>query len=230
MIKFEFKHQNKQWDGYRCFHANEGPFVEFETGEVILTRSPEPDQRRHYDRYGVQLVSTADTRWCPQLYLDKECTQEVKTAWLTQGGQQIIAVDREQRVATKVNERWGVKTEKLQYLGSHLRSAAAVWTGPNRLPIAMEQITVSRPDRTVAKELSAKLDELRTVVTAAARIQNLHLAWHTDKVTADTSWADKTVEDICAYVFADTNLMRAIVTNGFAYPRAETRHDFLYVK
>lgn len=230
MIKFEFNHKEKQWDQYRCFYVTAGPFVEFETGELILRQSPDPNQRKHYDRYGLQLVSTADARWCPQLYLDKECTEAVKPAWVTQGGQQILAVDHEQRVAIKVNGRWGIKTEKLQYLGSHLRSAAAVWTGPNRLPIAMEQITVSRPDRTVAKELSAKLDELRTVVTAAARIQNLHPAWHTDKVTADTSWAHKTLEELCAYVCANTSMMRAVATNGFAYPRTETKHEYLYVK
>lgn len=77
MKQFEFNHSKKRWDHYQCFHNDHGPFVEFETGEVILTRSPAPDQRKHYDRYGIQLVSTADTRSCPQLYLDKACTQAV---------------------------------------------------------------------------------------------------------------------------------------------------------
>lgn len=230
MKAFEFKHQNKRWDGYRCFHANEGPFVEFETGEVILTRSPEPNQRRHYDRYGVQLVSTSDTRWCPQLYLDKECTEEVKTAWVTHGGQQILAVDCEQRVAIKVSGRWGVKHDKIQFLASHLRSAAAVWTGPARLPIPVDQITVSQPARTVAKELSAKLDQVRAAVTAAARIQNLAPCWADTKVTARSEWVGMSVEELYAYVCANNSLMRTVATNGFAYPRAETQHDFLYVK
>ena len=80
MRNFEFNHTYKRWDEYRCFHAGQGPFVEFETGEVILTRVPYPDQRKHYDKYGLQLVSTSDTRWCPQLYLDKACTEEIKIA------------------------------------------------------------------------------------------------------------------------------------------------------
>jgi hypothetical protein len=230
MKNFEFNHTNKHWDSYQCFYNNHGPFVEFETGEVILTRSPEPHQRKHYDRYGLQLVSTSDTRWCPQLYFDKECTEEVKTVWVTQGGQQLLAVDREQRVAIKVNGRWGIKTDKLQYLGKHLQSAAAVWTGHSRLPIALAEITVSMPDRSVKKDLAAKLDEVRTAVTAAARIQGLHPAWHSDKLTAQPDWIEKTVEELCAYVCADQTSMRAVATNGFAYPRAETKHEYLYIK
>ena len=74
MKQFEFNHTRKRWDHYQCFHNSHGPFVEFETGEVILTRFPELDQRQRYDRYGIQLVSTADTHWCPRLYLDKACT------------------------------------------------------------------------------------------------------------------------------------------------------------
>jgi len=53
MNKFEFNQTRKSWDSYRCFYNNDGPFVEFETGEVILTRYPEPNQRKHYDRYGL---------------------------------------------------------------------------------------------------------------------------------------------------------------------------------
>lgn len=230
MNKFEFSSTARHWDAYKCFHVNNGPFVEFETGELILRDFPNPNQRREYDKYGIRLVSTTDARWCPQLYLDKACTEEVKSAWVTQGRRQIIAVDHEQRVAVKVNERWGVKTEALQYLGKHLRSAAAVWTGPNRLPIPLAKITVSKPDSTVRKELASKLDEVRTAVTAAARIKSLSPVWGDDKLTAKAEWADMSVEDIYANVCANDYTMRCVATNGFAYPRAETQHDFLYIK
>lgn len=230
MKQFKFNHTNKRWDSYQCFYNTYGPFVEFETGEVILTHSPYPYQRNHYDRYGIQLVSTADTRWCPGLYLDKACTEEVKPAWVNQGGQQILAVDREQRVAIKVNGRWGIKTDKLQFLGSHLRSAAAVWTGPNRLPIAMAEITVSIPDRTVKRGLNDKLVQVRAAVTAAARIQGLVPSWNGGKLRAKPEWHDNSVEEIYAYVCADQTRMRQVATNGFSYPRAETKHEFLYVK
>lgn len=230
MKEFEFDHKRKRWDQYHCFYVNNGPFVEFETGEVILTSCPEPSQRKHYDAYGIQLVSTADTRWCPALYLDKACTEEVKPAWVTQGGQQILAIDRVQRVAIKVTDRYGVKTDKLQFLGSHLRYAAAVWTGPNRLPISMDTITVSRPDLTVKSGLAAKLAEVRAAVTAAARIQNLYPAYTCDKLRASSDWGDKSVEGICAHVFADSHRMRTVAANGFSYPRAETKHEFLYIK
>ena len=230
MNKFEFNQTRKSWDSYRCFYNNDGPFVEFETGEVILTRNPEPYQRKHYDRYGLQLVSTSDTRWCPQLYLDKKRTQKVKTAWVTHGGQQILAIDHEQGVAIKVNGSWGIKSGKIQYLGKHLQSAAAVWTGHSRLPIAMAEITVSKPDRSAKKDLAPKLDEVRTAVTAAARIQDLRPAWLDSRFVAHPDWVDQTVEEIYAYVCADEGRMRSVATNGFTFPRAETKHEYLYIK
>jgi hypothetical protein len=94
----------------------------------------------------------------------------------------------------------------------------------------MAEITVSKPDRSVKKDLAAKLDEVRTAVTAAARIQGLHPAWHSDKLTARPDWIEKTVEELCAYVCADQISMRTVATNGFAFPRAETKHEYLYIK
>jgi hypothetical protein len=229
MIKFEFNHHQKSWDRYHAFHATNGPFTEFETGELMVTYTPKPGARRTYAKYGIQLVTTADKN-CPQLYLDKACTQPVPPAWVTQGGQQHLAVDLEQKVATALRTEWG-KNKKLQYLGKHVEGACALWTGPNRLPVPLAQITVSTPDRSCKRELKDKLDAARAAITAVARMQGLPVPWGTDRLAACKEWVDLTVEEIVAKVLAyDKILIRYAAFNGFSYPRNDTKHDFLYIK
>lgn len=229
MKQFEFNHQRKMWDTHRAFHSTQGPFTEFETGELMVHYLPRPDGRQVYQKYGIQLVGTSD-RDCPKLYLDKACTQEVLTAWVTQRGQQLIAVDEEQKVAVALRTGWSNKKELMQFLPSHVHNARALWTGPNRLPVPLAQITVSQPDPTVKKGIKDKVDTVRTAVTAAARIKGLPTIWGNDKLTAKPEWEDMEVEDIVAHVCSDDLWMRMVATNGFTYPRADTKHDFLYIK
>jgi hypothetical protein len=229
MKKFEFDHARKQWDRHRSFHADKGPFTEFETGEVMVTRLVAPHQRRLYDRYGIELVTTADPQ-CPPLYYDKACTQQVKRAWLNQSGQQHMAIDHEQRVAVRLWGNWRRDKEKVSYLGSHVYSAMALWTGPERLPVPLGQFVVSTPDRKVKADLRKKLAAVRAAAVAVARIKGLGAFFGDDKLACDPSWADRTAEDLSAYVLSQDVWVRIAAFNGFSYPRAETRHDFLYVK
>jgi hypothetical protein len=230
MQKFEFNHKGKMWDRYKAFHNTEGPFTEFETGEVIVTYLPQPRGRGRQNKYGIELVTTRD-RECPTLYFDKECTQPVKRAWLLQDGQQHLAIDRERKVAIKLAPyRYRRNSPELQYLASHVDACHAIWTGPERLPIPLSKITVSQPDRTIKRTLGEKLEDVRAAVKAAARIQELpDFMWGGDKFPAHKDWQDMTVEDICAYVCADKSRMRQVAFSGFSYPRAETQHEFLYV-
>lgn len=238
MKKFEFKQNSKMWDRYTAFHANEGPFVEFETGEVMVNYHPSPAGRRHYGRYDIELVTTSDDQ-CPELFFDKECTEPVKRAWLTQNGQQHLAVDHEQKVAVKLSgsryisphatEQSLKRSPELQYLPSHLGGARAVWMGYGRPPVPLAKIVVSQPDRSIKKELGQKLQQVRDAVRAAARIQNIS-DWGEQKMVVSPQWQDWTVEDICAYVCSDTTYMQWVAYGGFMFPRTEARYDFLYVK
>jgi len=230
MNKFEFNHKARNWDTYRAFHWHNGPFVEFETGEVGVNFIPRsPSNRTTSSKYGIQLTATRDYH-CPTMYFDKDRTEKVPQAWFNQDGQQYLAVDLEQGVAIALtNYRYGRNKDTLQFLPSHLRSMHAVWMGPERMPLPLAQITVSRPDKSIKADLREKLSEVRAAVSAAARIRNLPTMWTDDKWTADPAWVDWTVEDICAYVCTSENVMQYVATNGFSYPRAESKHDFLYI-
>jgi len=240
MKKFEFDQNHKMWDRYRAFHATHGPFVEFETGEVMVNYFPRPDGRRYYGRYDIQLVTTSDSD-CPQLYFDRKCEQPVTPAWLKQDGQQNLAIDHDQKVAVKLSG-WRAmlsthpedslkRFPELQYLPSHLQGAHAVWMGYGRPPVPLTKIAVSAPDKTMKEDMRAKLRDVRDSVRAAARITGVEARPYgpEDKMPVRAEWQDWTVEDICAYVCADTTSMRWAAYGGFEYPRAVTKYDYLHV-
>lgn len=230
MKSFEFNYQQQRWDTYSAFHTNAPPFVEFATGELMLARVPDADQRKRYQRYGIQLVATTD-RDCPQLYLDKACTQPVLSAWITQGGMQDLAVDEEQKVAIKCSGWYrDEKTVAEANLPKHLVSAKVLWTGPGRLPTSYQKINVSVPDKAAAKELGGKLRDVRAAITAISRVRGLSKAWNSDKMNAKTLWADQSVEEIVENICKHDTDIRLAATNGFTHPRRGTEHEFLYIK
>jgi len=232
MQKFTFNHEQKQWDGFKAFHTTNGIFVEFETGELaITTAQPHPRDRDFYDKYGIYVLSTSDDN-CPQLYLDKECTQPVKKAWLNQNGMQYLSVDEQQKVAVRLGGFYSRK-DRQQYLPRNLLQAA-VWMGPDRLPVPTNAFDVSVPDKSVRKDLGPKLTEVRAVIRAAHRINpagSKRYHWETRyPVAAQPSWADLEVSDLVAKLSSNSDTMRSVAEDGFTYPRAVTQHDFLYTK
>lgn len=61
MKKFEFNHEGKRWDRYHQFHTRNYPWVEFESGALLLDATyVRPHHRHFYERYGVELVCTND--------------------------------------------------------------------------------------------------------------------------------------------------------------------------
>jgi hypothetical protein len=232
MKQFEFNHKTRRWDRYKAFHNQNGLFVEFETGELIITDWPKPGNRKFYPRYDITLSSSSETD-LPQLYLDKDCTQPIPQAWLQQGDMQYIAIDHTQNVAVRLHTSW--RTENLQYLPSHVDTAKVLWTGPDRLPVPLAQFVVSQPDKEVRKELAPKLQDVRAAIRAAVRIQNLSPLYSGDKMRAEPKWADLSVDEIVEKVLVGDDSVsnawsRMVATNGFAYPRMETKHDYLYIK
>ena len=107
MKKFEFNHANKKWDSRKVFHYEYSGFTEFENGELIINHT-NIHCRGYQNKYDVRMTTTRDCGM--QLYLDEECTQPVKKAWLLQGGQQDMALDYEQKVA--VHLQWWVAWSK----------------------------------------------------------------------------------------------------------------------
>ena len=231
MKKFEFNQARKQWDRRKVFHYSESGFTEFENGELII-HDTNTRYRGYKNKYDVRMTTTRNCGM--QLYLDEECTQPVKKAWLLQGGQQNMALDYEQGMAVHLSGGYRGSTKSCelpqQYHGAH-----AFWPRAKQLPIPLTQFTVSKPDRSIKKELIDKLDDIRAAITAAIRINPAkHIYARTDhKYLATPRWLEMSVTGIVTSLTAGTGYSDdrdryAIAHNGFSYPRADTYHDYLY--
>jgi hypothetical protein len=192
----------------------------------MIAYEPRNYERRNYDRYDVELTTTRETHHT--FYADKECTQVIPRAWLIQGGQQSIAVDKEQRLATKINYTWG--TRPSQYLAKHVSTAKALWNGANRLPVPVSQIVISKPDKDMKRSLPVQLlKDAKATVTAAVRLHGWRQnGW--DRFRAKEGWADMTATDIVKEINQRQSDMIDVAFNGFSYPRVEVRQDFIYIK
>ena len=230
MKKFKFDHQGKSWDRYKAFHNKNGGIVEFETGEVMVSDWRDVYDRRMYHDYGIQLVATTDKE-CPQLFLDKECTEPVKKAWVTHHGMQELAIDWEQKVAVRLIIQRGSSV-----LGNHVQNASAYWAGAKRLPVPLGKILVQTPNPEYKKVLSPIIvGEVLPAITAMHKMDSNKRGYGSGKYLAKEKWLDSSAQEIVADI-CDTNDwslsgdLRQIATNGFEYPRATSHVDFLYTK
>ena len=236
MISKEFFKENKnrypekirRWDEFNAFHMGNGMFVEFESGELMVRGASNPDYRKYYPEYDIQLVTTTDSD-CPTLYLDKECTQPVKKAWVSHHGQQQLAIDYERKVAVAVFEGW--RTGNNTVLGDHVERASAYWAGQKRLPVPLAKIKVQTPDPEYKKKMAKVLTDVRAAVSAIHRMSDANSDyWWSEVHLADPKWYDSSVSDIVAELSQDERVMYNIATKGFEYPRKTNEVEFLYVK
>ena len=231
MKKFKFDHRGKSWDRYQAFHSACGGMVEFDTGEVIVKNYIQQYDRRMYDEYGIQLVATTDKE-CPQLFLDKECTEPVKKAWVTHHGMQELAIDWEQKVAVRLIIQRGSSV-----LGNHVQNASAYWAGAKRLPVPLGKILVQTPNPEYKKKVSPILiNEVIPAIVAIYKMQQKKPTYQaTGKYIAKETWLDSSSQEIVADICtaSDWQLssdLQQIVWNGFEYPRTTTKVDYLYTK
>jgi hypothetical protein len=234
--RYEFTHKAKQWDLYKQFHANSGPFTEFENGSLIVHSEPNPDRRRMYDRYGIQLVTTSDKE-CPQLYSHPDAETPLKKAWITQGGQQMLAIDHTNKHVVRLREGWR-NAHNMMHLPANIATfARAYWAKPEEKPLPLNHITVSIPDKVIKNSLSKKLEDVTAVITAMYRMQTdaqKRFYYQSEPMQALHAWDHMTVEEIVTDLTSNENaagrIMHNIATHGFTYPRAEQRCDYLFIK
>ena len=241
MKELTFSNDGKKWDRYGAFHHIDGGLVHFDTGEVMVRANMESYYRTVYSDFGIQLVSTTEKE-CPNLYFDRECTDLVTKAWLTQDGQQQLAIDLEQNcaVAFRYHNWYRGKREHLPALGSHVEQASAYWSGANRMPVPLAKIQVQAPNPEYRKKVMPVLkDEVQPVITAMWRLSDASKGYqyNTHKFRAQESWLDSSGQEIIDSILAEntsdynkTEAMRSIAQHGFRLPRAMTEVDFLYIK
>ena len=152
----EWDYSRALYDEYRRFHRHhEGGFVQFETGELILTRGHHnnPDGRKLYKELNVEIISTDDTH-CPTFLMDGE---KVKKSWLDDKGQQILLIDHDNgHVVALSGQGGGLDLTKPRpwALGvpESLRShAMAYWHGPHSPPVG-SPVIVNRTRRLTPQE------------------------------------------------------------------------------
>ena len=237
MNEFKFDHAHKSWDRYKAFHNQDWGLVEFDTGEVMVKNYVNADDRMMYKKYGIQLVATTDSN-CPDLYLDKECTEPCKKAWVTQHGMQELAIDWEQKVAVALGRRH--YEEVSSHLGTHVDSATAYWAGAERMPIPLGKIKVQTPNPEYKKVLSAIIvGEVLPAITAIYKM-NDKPRWGAGggKYLAKEEWLanDSSTQEIVADICGEKDEwqlnrdLTQIATSGFEYPRSTQLVDFLYIK
>jgi len=240
MKKLKFDYGNKRWDRYGAFHHINGGLVHFDTGEVMVRANMESYYRTVYSDFGIQLVSTTEKE-CPNLYFDRECTDLVTKAWLTQDGQQELAIDLEQNcaVAFRYHNWYRGKREHNSSLGSHVEQASAYWSGANRMPVPLAKIQVQAPNPEYRKVLSPiLLNEVQPAITAMWRLSDASKGYkyNTHKYKAKESWLESSAQEIINDILSEdkdyykTEAMRSIAQHGFRLPRATTEVDFLYIK
>lgn len=146
-----FAQHRPMWDEYRAFHVKVGPFVQFDTGEVICTRSNfdrDDGVRRLYSDLNVEIRYTADDKM-PTLYLPDGT--KVAKSWLDDKGSQTILIDWNHNIAIRLGgtgnmpdytpkDHWQANIPE-RFRGK----ASAYWPGERSKPLGSIGIKVTRP-------------------------------------------------------------------------------------
>lgn len=180
-----FEPSRRRWDEFKQFHIQSGKFVDFESGECIWVHpAPDPCDRRMYSARQVQIVSTADSD-CPDLF-DPSTGEKLPTAWLTQGGQQMLAIDHEFNMAVGLRATNSGRSANLpQGIPTHLHSRAAVyWGGEGQKPVGRSQVHYNPP-------LVLTLEQKRGVSALRDQCQ----VWMTMLDINVNAWSDSVVVD-----------------------------------
>lgn len=154
----DFEHKRQRWDYYKTFHVNHGhghyaygtgigAFVQFVTGELIVTTGDWlPDRRRFYRDLNITVMSTADEN-CPALYHNGTL---VTKAVLNRNGQQILLIDHDTKQAVRIDGRFSKHT-KLPVPPWLWDKCYAYFAGPGQPPVG-KQIRLMTPKQRTAEE------------------------------------------------------------------------------
>lgn len=158
MRLIERSHLNYKWDDWHAFHHKEGPFTQFDTGEVICTRSSfDRDEyaRRLYKDLNVEIRYTADDKM-PTLYLPTG--EKVAKSWLDDKGSQTILIDWNHGIAIRLGgtgntPQYTPKDHWQANIPERFRGkCCAYWPGERSRPLGSVGIKVTRPHKLTEAE------------------------------------------------------------------------------
>lgn len=132
MKQFEYDRQYDNFDSYKRFSNNRVyGFTEFLNGELMYTRSqPDPDERKMYEKYGIQIACTNDTG-LPSFTTMKG--EEVPKSWLHYRGTQYLVIDHDKGVALGTGN-WS-EFDRLQLPLNLSGHARVYWASHRAMPV-----------------------------------------------------------------------------------------------
>ena len=165
MKKWEFNSNRKQFDQYKHGWYSHGPWVKFETGDMMLHHyaMKDKDNRKHYQdlNLGIYDMSTGER---PDL-IDPKSGDPLKASEIDRDGLQTFVVDHETGFA------YGAQLGTIKNVPAHASRACLYWANPSADPITRGGIKVSTAFKGAEKKaLLAKQKAVRAVVSAQVKM------------------------------------------------------------
>ena len=221
----EFEYSHCRWDAYRQFYKSHRCFTQFENGGLGLRQGNfDPDERHVYEKFGVQIVSSADDN-LPQLFTPEGAP--VTKAWLNQGGAQTLIIDLEQKKAVRT---WNYSPPKDLPVPQYARSFGMFWHGPGQDPVIdpKRPIIVQPPDNELKTASKTWEKEVRAACKVMAKIQAEQFYSTPSKFLLSPVNVATPVTEFVSQL--TPSQIRGIATAGFEYPRAREEYPYLLIK
>lgn len=136
----DFNHAEMDWDSWRAFHITHhgyGKFVQFDTGEfVVSTSNWRPENRQVYKDLNIQIVATDDDD-CPKLYIPGS-DKPVPKSHLNYKGQQTLLLDFDHKRAVGIAGYLTKESTPLvpeRFTNSNSRNVFVWYAGPSAVPV-----------------------------------------------------------------------------------------------
>ena len=149
----EFNMNEAKWDYFRAFYIRRGPgydynnqpIVQFDTGEVIVTKSRwEPDIRKTYEQWNVGVYATTDDYTSLKLCVPGT-EKPLPKAWLSRDGLQTLWVDYDHKLAVRIDKK--IAADTMKRIPERFRSSVNVYYGGKDDTPLGAPIEVSRPKK-----------------------------------------------------------------------------------
>lgn len=231
-----FRENRPRWDEYDAFHIKDGPFVQFDTGEVICTRgSYDRDEyaRKLYKDLNVEIRYTSDERM-PNLYLPDgtRCAR----SWLDDRGSQTILIDWNFNMAIRLGTSTGSfpqYTDAKHWQASIPQrfrgKCVAYWAGELSKPQGSIGIKVTRPRKLTEAE-RAHLEGIKNYARARYAMEHAGAEFPREQWTNDMQVVDVDLALKTKIEKAPFSMKQGAIYRGYTKPFDVQVYPFLTVK
>jgi hypothetical protein len=223
-----FDHSRRRWDQYGQFYNNLSGhrFILFESGELMINHGTlDPDARRVYDAFNLELFSTIDAY---KFKLTTPDGEPVPKAWLNQGGAQQLVRDLDTGKVHYLNGGRGRLQDDKYPVPKHASHSSIYWAGAGREPVIRRSISLAKPDAEFKETHKEWMSQVRAACIAKSRLLGLSAYRYSEQHELVDTQLAQSVEAFCASL-SDWNTAE-IAANGFQQRRAVVEVPYLLVK